>query len=268
MIPPYSGPQEFLVFGFPFQVFGSLVAAGVLLGHALALRLAAERRIPEAEMRTAAAWAIGAGFVGAHVADVLLYRQDKIARDGIVTFLYVWDGISSYGGFFGALAGLAFYFARKKASWWTHADVLLQGLVLGWLFGRLGCTLTSDHMGRLSDFPLAFAYPEGARHNLGFYELLFTAAVLVPAIFVLRARERTDGYRPGIYVAVVVALYAPARFFMDFLRATDLEGSDPRFWGLTGGQYASVVALALALWRLAALRRSREPASGESGSFP
>jgi phosphatidylglycerol:prolipoprotein diacylglycerol transferase len=255
MIPPYSGPQDFSIFGFPFQIFGSLVAAGVLLGHALVVRLAAERRVPEGEIRTAAAWALGAGFFGAHVADVLLYNQHKIARDGIVTFLYVWDGISSYGGFFGALAGLAAYFAMKKKAWWVHADLLVQGLVLGWLFGRLGCTLTSDHMGRLSDFPLAFAYPEGARHNLGFYELLFTAAVLVPAIFVLRAREKTHRYRPGLYIAVIVALYAPARFFLDFLRATDLPGSDPRYWGLTGGQYASIVALALALWRLAALRR-------------
>jgi phosphatidylglycerol:prolipoprotein diacylglycerol transferase len=256
MIPPYSGPQEFGIFGFQIHVFGALVAAGVLLGHALVIRLASERRVPEGEMRTAAAWAIGAGFVGAHIADVLLYNQHKIARDGLVTFLFVWDGISSYGGFFGALAGLAFYFARKKKPWWVHADLLVQGLVLGWLFGRLGCTITSDHMGRLTDFPLAFAYPEGARHNLGFYELLFTAAVLVPAIFFLRAREKAKGYRPGIYVAVVVALYAPARFFMDFLRATDLAGSDPRFLGLTGAQYASIVALALALWRLATLRKS------------
>jgi phosphatidylglycerol:prolipoprotein diacylglycerol transferase len=261
MIPPYSGPQEFSLFGFPLHVFGSLVAAGVLSGHALVIRLAKERRIPEGEMRTAAAWAIGAGFVGAHIADVLLYHQEKIARDGIVTFLFVWDGISSYGGFFGALAGLACYFAGKRKPWWAHADLLVQGLVLGWLFGRLGCTLTSDHMGRLTDFPLAFAYEEGARHNLGFYELLFTAAVLVPAIFFLRAREKTRGYQPGIYVAVVVALYAPARFFMDFLRATDLPGSDPRFLGLTGGQYASAVALALALWRLASLHR-------KSGSGP
>jgi phosphatidylglycerol---prolipoprotein diacylglyceryl transferase len=259
VIPPYSGPQEFWVFGFPFHVFGALVAAGVLLGHALVLRLAAERRVPEGEMRSAAAWAIGAGFAGAHVADVLLYHQEKIARDGLVTFLFVWDGISSYGGFFGALAGLAFYFWRQKKAWWVHADLLIQGLVLGWLFGRLGCTLTSDHMGRLTDFALAFAYEGGARHNLGFYELLFTAAVLVPAIFLLRARERTRGYTPGIYIATIVGLYAPARFLMDFLRATDLEGSDPRFYGLTGAQYASVVAFALALWRLVARRNHRRP---------
>jgi prolipoprotein diacylglyceryltransferase len=79
----------------------------------------------------------------------------------------------------------------------------------------------------------------------------------------LRARERTRDYQAGVYVAVVVALYAPARFFLDFLRATDIEHADPRFLGLTGAQYASIVALALALWRLAALRRRQSRAAGE-----
>jgi len=256
MIPPYSGPLELHLGPLSFPIFGILVASGVVLGHSLALRLAEEKRVPAAEMRNAAAWALGAGFFGAHVLDVLLYNPEKLSRDGVLTFLKVWDGISSYGGFFGALAGVTFYFARLGKAWWVHADMLIQGLILGWLFGRLGCTLTSDHMGSLSNFVLAFAYPAGARHNLGFYELLYTAAVLVPAMLWLRARERSDGYRPGIYVAVAAALYAPARFFFDFLRATDLPGSDLRYFGLTGAQYASMAALALALWVLRRIARS------------
>lgn len=255
MIPPYSGPFVFELGPVTIPLFGLLVATGVVLGHELALRLAKQRGIRVEEMRNAAAWAVGAGFVGAHVIDVLVYRPEKLSQDGLVALLKVWDGISSFGGFFGALAGLAGYFAWKGRSWWTEADLLVQGLVVGWLFGRLGCTLTSDHLGRLTDFPLAFAYPSGARHNLGFYELAWTAAVLVPAIFLLRARERRVGYRPGVYVAVIAALYAPARFAMDFLRATDIAHADPRWLGLTGGQYASIALLAFALWRLRVIAR-------------
>ena len=250
MIPQYSGPTVLHLGPLAFPVFGMLVAGGVLVGHALVLRLAGERRVPVAEMRNAAAWALGAGFFGAHLLDVLVYHPDKISRDGVLTLFKLWDGIASFGGFFGALAGLAFYFARLGKPWWVHADMLIQGLVVGWLFGRLGCTLTSDHLGHLTDFALGFAYPSGARHNLGFYELLYTAVVLVPCILLMRSREARSGYRPGMYVAVIAALYAPARFFLDFLRATDLAGADPRFHGLTGGQYASVAVLVLALWLL------------------
>jgi phosphatidylglycerol:prolipoprotein diacylglycerol transferase len=250
MIPPYSGPTVVHLGPLAFPIFGLLVATGVLVGHALVLRLAAERRVPEAQMRAAAAWAVGAGFFGAHAFDVLVFHPDKLTRDGLVTFVKVWDGISSFGGFFGAFAGISFYFWRLGKSWWVQADLLIQGLVAGWAFGRLGCTLTSDHPGRLSDFALAFDYPEGARHNLGFYEFLCTVAVLVPAMVMLRRRERDHGYRPGIYVAVVAALYAPSRFALDFLRATDIAGADPRYFGLTVGQYSSAAVFTLALWLL------------------
>ncbi|HEY2773460.1 MAG TPA: prolipoprotein diacylglyceryl transferase family protein [Candidatus Binatia bacterium] len=256
MIPPYSGPLSFSVGPLHYQLFGALVVTGVLVGHRVVLRLAAARGIDVAEMRAAAAWALVAGFIGAHVVDTVFYHPEKIAADGVVALLKIWDGISSYGGFLGALVGVGFYFFRLKKSWWPHADILMQGLVFGWIFGRLGCTLASDHPGTLTSFPLAFAYPTGARHNLGFYELLFTVLVLVPAILALHARERSAGYRPGIYTAAIAALYAPARFLMDFLRATDLPHSDPRVYGLTAAQYISVVVFVLAL---ALLRKSARP---------
>jgi len=250
MISPYSGPDVVQLGPFSFQVFGILVATGVLVGHWLVLRLAAEKRVPPAEMRNAAAWALGAGFFGAHLFDVFFYHPEKLSRDGVLTLFKVWDGISSFGGFFGALAGVAFYFARRRQAWWVHADMLIQGLVAGWVFGRLGCTLLNDHLGRLSSFVLAFDYPDGARHNVGFYEFLYTVAVLVPGMLLLRSRERMSGYRPGIYIAVASLLYAPARFALDFLRATDIPSADPRFFGLTGGQYASVAVFVIALWLL------------------
>jgi len=261
MIPSYSGPTVFQIGPVAFPLFGFLVASGVFLGHAIALRLAAERRIPPDEIRAAAAWALGAGFLGAHVIDVLLYHPDKLRTDGILTLLKVWEGISSYGGFFGALVGVAIYFRRLAKPWWIHADILVQGLVFGWVFGRLGCTLTSDHLGRLSQFPLAFVYAGGARHNLGFYELLFTVAVLVPAILLLRRREASRGYAPGIYVAVIACLYAPVRFFLDFLRATDIAHPDPRWFGLTGAQYFSIALLLLALWKLRRIETPPGPAT-------
>lgn len=248
MIPAYTGPLTFHVGPLTFQLFGTLVVTGIFIGHALVLKLARDRGIPENEMRAVAAWAVGAGFVGAHLVDVLFYHPDKITRDGPVALLMIWDGISSFGGFFGALAGVAFYFWRIGKPWWMHADILIQGLVFGWVFGRLGCTLTSDHPGRLSHFLLAFWYPAGARHNLGFYELLYTVAVLVPCVLLLRAREKAHGYTPGIYVAAVAGLYAPARFLLDFLRATDVEHADPRWYGLTAAQYFSPFVFMLALW--------------------
>lgn len=257
MIPPYSGPLLFEIGPVSVALFGALVATGVMVGHEVAVRLAEKRGVPGSVIRNAAACAVLAGFFGAHLFDVVFYRPEKFSRDGFLVFLKVWDGISSFGGFFGAIAGVATYFARRGKSWWTEADCLMQGLVVGWLFGRLGCTLTSDHPGRLSDFALAFAYSDGARHNLGFYEFAYTALVLLPAMLWLGARERRGGYRPGVYVAAMAALYAPARFAMDFLRATDIAKADPRYLGLTAGQYFALMVVAGAIFMLGRLRRAR-----------
>lgn len=247
MIPPYDGPMVLALGPIRFPLFGLLVVTGVFAGHSVVLRLAKDRGISLEVMRDAAAWAVGAGFVGAHLVDLLFYHPERLQRDGIVALFRIWDGISSYGGFLGALAGVGFFFWRRRESWWTHADILVQGLVVGWVFGRLGCTLTSDHLGRLTDFFLAFDYRSGPRHNVGFYELLYTLFVLVPAIFVLRRREAFSGYRPGTYVVVLAALYSVARFGLDFLRATDIASPDPRWLGLTAAQYFSLGVLALAL---------------------
>lgn len=261
MIPPYGGPTVLHLGPLTFPLFGLLVVTGVFVGHALVLRLAAARGIAREEMRAAAAWAVGAGFFGAHLVDVLFYHPERLERDGLLALLKVWEGISSYGGFFGALAGVALYFRRLGKPWWAHADVLIQGLVAGWIFGRLGCTLTSDHPGSLTGFFLAFEYPAGARHNLGFYELLYTIAVLVPAIVLLHGRERSAGYSAGVYVAVITVLYAPARFAMDFLRATDIAHPDPRWFGLTAAQYFSAVVFVIALGLLRAIALNRRSAT-------
>jgi phosphatidylglycerol:prolipoprotein diacylglycerol transferase len=247
MIPADLVPVVLFLGPLRIPVFGVLVMTGVFVGHALVLRLARERGLEVEEMRGAALWALVFGFAGAHWADVLLYRPDKLQHDGLLALLKVWDGISSWGGFTGALAGTALYFHRLGKRWWEHADLLLQGLVAGWLFGRLGCTLTLDHPGRVTDFPLAFFSHGVARHNLGFYELLYTLFVVVPGVLVIRSWERAGGVRPGCYVSGIVLLYAPGRFAMDFLRATDLAHADPRWFGLTPAQYACLIAFALAL---------------------
>ncbi len=217
------------------HLFGLLVATGILAGIWLVYRRAREYRISEEEMSGAIAWDLGAGFFGAHVFEILFYTPERITNEGPFILLKFWDGISSYGGFFGAVLGLTYYFHRLKKPWLVHADILLQGLVVGWVFGRLGCTLAHDHIGILTDFFLAFKYPDGARHNLGFYEFLLTLFVLLPTCVLLNKR-----HLPGLCLAVVSMIYAPVRFGLDFLRATDKANSDIRYFGLTPAQYACI----------------------------
>jgi phosphatidylglycerol:prolipoprotein diacylglycerol transferase len=134
-----------------------------------------------------------------------------------------------------------------------YAECILQGLVLGWIFGRLGCTIVFDHPGHLSNFFLAFQHPDGARHNLGFYEFLLTLFILLPAILILHRLKA----KPGSYLAAVLILYTPARFFLDFLRMDASQNGDVRYFGLTPGQYGSIILFVLGV--LIAIKLFRSP---------
>jgi phosphatidylglycerol:prolipoprotein diacylglycerol transferase len=107
------------------------------------------------------------------------------------------------------------------------------GLAVGWFFGRLGCSIVHDHPGLPSDFILAVQYPTGPRHDLGFYEWLFTIGLIV-LLLMLRRR----GLPAGMLTGVVCVLYAPVRFMLDFLRV-----GDRLYYGFTPGQYLAVVML-------------------------
>jgi phosphatidylglycerol:prolipoprotein diacylglycerol transferase len=250
MIPYFALYQIPIGGGLSLAAFGTLVAAGVILAALFAESRARVAGIPERELYRAIAWALVPGFLLAHAVALLLGGRE-IDWSPRVVFEF-WNGMSSFGGFAGAFLGLAFYYRRARRPWLALADVLVAGLVVGWVFGRLGCTLVHDHIGRPSDFWLAIDFPEGPRHDLGFYEFLYTLVVLLPAAILLTRVRRM----PGTTVAVIALLYAPARFLGDFLRNSDLPGADPRYGGLTLAQYA---CLGLAAVGVAIATRIRRP---------
>ena len=188
-------------------------------------------------------WILIAGFIMAHIVDRVVYFPNETFNNPL-SLLKVWDGISSFGGFIGgALGALLFVWDSKMGSErWHYLDLIAYAFPVGWLFGRTGCFLAYDHPGREASFFLGQVYSDGVvRHNLGLEEALYT--LLLALIFLWLGRKR---YRPaGFYLGLFSVLYAPARFFLDFLRIIDA-----RYWGLTPGQYGSILLLGFGAWVL------------------
>ncbi len=268
---PYYPPIQFHLGPLTVHGFTLLVVTGVVVGAHLVFKRGEELGIPHSELRSMIHWALGAGFVAAHFVEIVFYSWDSLMAQGPLLLLKIWEGMSAYGGFFGAIIGI-WIFSRfwGKHPFLLYCDLIIQGLVPGWIFGRLGCTLAHDHPGRLTDFPLAFAYPGGARHDLGFYELLYTLLVLFPLALAMHRALRSKKIVPdGIYLAVMALAYAPVRFCLDFLRVGPESGGDVRYLGLTPSQYACIGALVLvghflrrhsgAGWSFVTLRRRLPP---------
>jgi prolipoprotein diacylglyceryltransferase len=173
-------------------------------------------------------------------------------------------GLSSYTGFAGSVVGLLVWKWRRGISMIAVGDLSLFAFPVGWIFGRTGCFITHDHPGAITDFFLGvenwgsptaehipfFGYgtnePTGiVRHDLGFYEVLWSIAVMV-LFFALATKRR----RRGFYMGLICVLYAPIRFFLDFLRAEPVDQGDIRYLGLTPGQYGSIALFltGVAVW--------------------
>jgi phosphatidylglycerol:prolipoprotein diacylglycerol transferase len=235
------------------NVWSFAVPAAIVSGYWFALRRAREAKINTKEFESSMEWAIGGGLVISHMVEILLYQPQKL-KEGWWTLFKFWDGLSSYGGFFGAiLACTVFYRILRRRRWWLEADLIIQGLILGWIFGRFGCTVSGDHPGPRTDVPWAYPYPDGPRHNMGLYEMLFTALVLFPSNLLLHR------FKPpvGSYIAMNCLLYGAGRFALDFLRSTDREDSDPRYLGLTLAHYCSLAIFLFGLYAAIQARRGK-----------
>lgn len=237
--------------GIQLAVFGTLVALGVFTGVLFAERRARAVGLRARTLHEAIGWALLPGFALAHLVALLPHIGQPGDRDALVV-LQFWNGMSSFGGIAGALLGLWLRFRREPATMLSIVEVLAPAFVVGWVFGRLGCTLVHDHIGRLSDFPLAIRFPGGARHDLGLYELLYTLLVLLPAALWLVRRVRA----PGTIIAWLALLYAPARFLGDFLRNSDLPGADVRYAGLTLAQFCCIALAGVGVLFASRLRRA------------
>jgi phosphatidylglycerol:prolipoprotein diacylglycerol transferase len=229
------------------QPFGLLVALGVMLGARVSERRAARLGLKNELISDFIAHVVLIGFVLGHIFDRITYEPEVILRDPL-DLLMPWRSLSSFGGFFGAVAGAYIWKARRKLNITIPLDQVAFGMPVGWLFGRTGCFVVHDHPGRLTDFFLAvndYHYGSlmvGPRHDLGLYEVLWSA-VMIPLFFWLDRKPRPFGF----YTGLIAVLYAPFRFGLDFLREADAT-----YFGLTPGHYSSIVALLLGLavlWR-------------------
>jgi phosphatidylglycerol---prolipoprotein diacylglyceryl transferase len=244
-----------IVKGFPpiplsIKPFGFLVASGVIIASHLTIRRARRVGLDERVMSSFIAWVVGIGFVGGHVFDELFYYPKRLLEDPW-SLLRLWDGLSSFGGFTGAVIGMLIWRARYRVRVMPYADNVMAMFPIGWAFGRMGCTTAHDHPGLLSDSWLAVQYPGGGRFDLGLLELLITIPLAITFWFLAKKP------RPwGFFIGLGCTVYAPVRFALDFLRERgavpgDIHGAiDPRYFYLTPAQWECFALLGVGIYVL------------------
>lgn len=240
---PFFQINYFQIGPVTIQVWGLFVASGIIAGTLLMTRFAKKYVLSEEVMLDGTIWMLISAFFFARIFHVVFYNLDYYLQypDEIVKFWH--GGLSSTGGFFGALLALYLFIKIRRFTakeFLPYLDVMAVGLWLGFGIGRVGCAITDMHPGRLTNFFLAEQFPFGTRYNLGLLESLVDFGIF--AIFAWLFPKLIKK-RWGLVALYSSLSYAVVRFFLDFLRATDLPMSDERYGYLTPAQWGMLVII-------------------------
>lgn len=227
------------------QVWGLLVALGLLLATGIIYKRAKKLGHNPEQLLDIIIWMVVGGFIMARIFHIVLYDPSFFINNPI-EILKVWHGgLSSFGGIFGAAIGLWIYAKKHKLSKQhilEYLDILSFGAVYGWLIGRVGCVCIHDHWGIPCDCALAIDTPDGPRLDMALLEIIGLLPIAILFFFTKKKNKPT-----GFFLAILLIYYGVLRFILDFWRATDIPNPDARYLGLTPAQYAAIILVILGL---------------------
>jgi phosphatidylglycerol:prolipoprotein diacylglycerol transferase len=270
---PWFTPPSLTLFTLPdalggapvtIHSFGVLVAAGFLIGTHVAQRKALRDGLDPEYLGQVVTWLVVGTFIGGHIFHGLFYEPEVYLKDPI-RFLYVWEGLSSVGGFIACTFLAIWFFRSKKLSVWAYGDCVTYGLAFGYFWGRMGCFSAHDHPGNPTDFFLGVygICPDRpdtvACHDLGLYEALYILCVFL-VFMVLDRKPRPS----GLFLGLLPLCYGAGRFCFDFLRHS---GIDARYMGLTPAQYVAI-GFVITGAAVVVLRRNAAPVRGAATPTP
>jgi len=248
MIPYFQANA--IAFGpLTIQVWGLFVSLGILSGLILAYKLSRKYFLAEQVVLDLGVWSIVGGLIMARIFHVVFYAPEYYLLHPS-EIIYFWQGgASSLGGFVGAAFAIYIFAKYKKFTLkelWPYFDVMSLSLWLGWAIGRIGCFIIHDHPGMLSNSFLAVNFPSGARFDLGLFDSLLGWFIFI--VFALLFKKLVKA-RWGLVVQLSFMVYAFVRFWLDFLRATDVTQADVRYLMLTPAQWGMLaIFIGLTFW--------------------
>ena len=236
-----------------FSWHGFLTFVAVATAIWFAGKAADREKLNKEQVYNTALWGVIAGIIGARLIHVIDFWGDY--ADEPLQMLAVWQGgIGLWGGIIGGwIGGLIYgYFAKVEIG--RFMDIAAVPLLIAQTIGRVGDIINGEHWSRpLDQFwgwyftdidsPAQDAVSQRSEiitdaempvHPAVVYEMIANIAI-IGLLYVLRGRLRPAGSLFMVYLA----LYAVARFSIQFIRLDDVK-----FWGL---QEAHLIAICVML---------------------
>ncbi len=214
------------------STYGVLMVTALVAGLFAVLRLGRREGLDTSRLFDFSTWLIVVALVGAKVLMIITDWRYYWQHPGdLLSWATFQAGGVFYGGFIAAVLFAVWYTRVHRLPVWKVFDAYVPAVALGLGVGRLGCFSagcdygkpTSSFLGVVFTNPLSHqitGVPLGVPlHPTQLYES--AAALLIFGVLIWRYKhKRHDG---EIFV-LYLALYAVARFFIEFLRGDEDRG--------------------------------------------
>ena len=252
-IPIFGGIK---VFG-----YGAMLVLAFIGSTWLATWRARREKLDPEVILDMAFWIFFIGLAGARLFYCIQYWGKGI--DSLLDVVQYWKGgIVFYGGILGGVLAFFVYRHFRPFPLRPYLDVMAPPIMVGTLFGRLGCFLNGCCYGDVCSLPWAVSFPKPsppwdrqfmlglippeATHSLPLHPTQIYSAIDALVILILLSAYYPLRRRDGEVMGLLMITYPITRFLIEYLRND--EGDF--FGGFTISQNISIVLFlcGLAYW--------------------
>lgn len=186
--------------------------------------------------------------IGSRLGLYLFYSPLTLLTDPL-DFFKVWQGgMSFHGGLIGTVIAGWLFTRKYKIKFYQMADLIMLFLPIILCLGRIANFINAELIGTVTKSSWCVQYEgvEGCRHASQLYEAGKNLVIFV----ILNILNKYHKFKDGIIFWMFVLLYGIFRFAVTFFR------DDPRYLGLSMGQYLNIVMVVVAVVFLYRLKKN------------
>ncbi len=236
---PHLSRVIFQIFGYDVYWYGVIIASGVLIALAFAIREAKRTRQNAENYVDIALFGVIFSVIGARLYYVL-FSWELYIDEPLKIFALREGGLAIYGGIIAGVITVIVYTKIKKLNFWLVADTTAPSLILGQIIGRWGNFFNREAFGGYTDNIFAMRYLKQQVNNIApsvlkntitvngteyiqvhptfLYESVWNIGVLI-ILLIMRKNKKFDGQIFGFYLLG----YACGRVWIEGLRTDQLK---------------------------------------------
>ena len=207
----------FTIFGIDVMWYGVLIATGMLIGIALAIREAKRVGISEDDVLNIAIIAIPVAIICARLYYVI-FSWDYYSQNPGEIFNIRGGGLAIHGGLIGGILTGFIYTKVKKLDFFKTADAVMVGMPLAQAIGRWGNFINGEAHGGPTSLPWGIMVDGVKVHPTFLYESIWDFGIFLFIMFYMRKKKTYEGE----VIVSYITLYSIGRFFIEGLRTDSL----------------------------------------------